>query len=119
MSVWHRHQADVHAEQWRVEVESRVDEQEARLEAKEAVVDLVPEILERLGPITISKPQQQRVKALVQKLHEATGKHQASIYSEFYEAFRVPRYQELLSEDFNQAVQWFEIQIQRASNKKG
>ena len=35
MSVWHRHRADQHAQKWRDEVDTRIEEQEARIEARE------------------------------------------------------------------------------------
>ena len=43
MSVWHRHQADQHAQAWRDEVDARIEEQEFRIEA------------EKLSPISYRK----------------------------------------------------------------
>ncbi len=74
MSVWHRHQADLHVQVWRSEVEARIEEQEARIEAKEAVTDLIPEILDRLGPETLTPQHQRHVQASVKRLHEVSGK---------------------------------------------
>lgn len=121
MSVWHRHQADQHAQAWRTEtqdriteVQDRIQEQEARLEAREAVTDLIPEILDRLGPETISVEQQRQLQAYVRKLHELTGKPYGTIYDELKTVFERPRYQEIRADEWPQVKHWFESQIERA-----
>jgi P22_AR N-terminal domain len=62
MSLWHRYQADQHVQQWRSEVNARLEEQESRIEAKEAVIGLIPEILERLGPEKVNDEQQTNIR---------------------------------------------------------
>jgi len=114
MSVWHRHQADLHAQAWRGEVQGRIEDQEGRLERKEALLDLIPEILDRLGPETISPTQQGQVKGYVKRLHEATGKAYPTIYDDLRLAFGPARYQDLLAEEWPQIETWFLTQIERA-----
>src|SRR5207245_10959239 len=87
MVLWINWQHDI--ERWRSSVEDR-------LESVEAITGLIPEILERLGPPTITPEHQNLVKYYVSQLVKATGKHQATIYSALYTAFQVPRYQERL-----------------------
>jgi hypothetical protein len=117
MSVWHRHQADLHAQAWRNEVQVRIEDQETRIEAKEALIDLIPEILERMGPETISIEQQRQVQAYVRQLHEATSKPYGTIYDDLKTAFDRPRYQELRADEWSQVVNWFRVQLDRAKGK--
>lgn len=117
MSLWHRYQADRHAQAWRAQINGRVEEQEARLESREAVVQLIPEILDRLGPELINLEQQRQVQDLVHQLHEASGKHQGTIYNELKTAFDCPRYQELRADEWPQVKNWFTVQIERAKGK--
>jgi hypothetical protein len=119
MSVWHRHQADLHAQAWRAEVDARMDSQEVRIEAREALTDLIPEILERLGPQTITPEHQRRVQALVGQLAQASGKHRLTIYDDLKTAFSKPRYQDLLEDEWSQVERWFKGQIERAKKKPG
>jgi hypothetical protein len=114
MSQWHRHQADLHAQAWRVEVQEQLDGLQFQLEAEKTVTDLIPEILQRLGPETINTQQQRQVQAYVHQLHLASGKHQATIYDELKTAFDCPRYQELRADEWPQVVAWFKVQLQRA-----
>ena len=118
MSVWHRRQADLHAQAWRTEIHARIEEHEARLEAKEALLHLIPEMLERLGPETISPQQQGLVRGYVKRLHEVSGKPYPTIYDDLRRAFGPARYQDLLASEWPQVEQWFRIQIERASQRK-
>ena len=79
---------------------------------------LLPEILERLGPEKITAQHQQNVQYYVGQLHKATGKHQATIHTELKTAFQVPRYEELLEEDWPKVEHWFRVQIERATQGK-
>lgn len=119
MSVWHRHQADMHAQAWRAEVDARIEDQEARIEAKEALIDLIPEILDRLGPELINTQQQRQVQAYVRQLSEATSRHPATIYDELKTAFDCPRYQELKADEWPQVDRWFKLQLERARHRGG
>ncbi len=50
---------------------------------------LIPEILERLGHEKITSEHQGLVQFYVNKLHEATGKHQNTIHDDLRTAFKV------------------------------
>lgn len=110
---------------WKNTVDTRLEELtdwqgtvESRLEGVEEIVRLVPEILHQLPPATITAKHQQQVKAWVAQLHEVTGKHQMTIYTNLYEAFAVPRYQELLEADWSKVEHWFRVQIEQARQRK-
>ncbi len=67
---------------------------ESRLEGLEAMTRLIPEILERLGPQTLTPAHQKARHPYVKQLHEAIGKPYATIYEDLKLAFAVPRYQD-------------------------
>ena len=117
MSVWHRHQADLHAQAWRAEVDARVEDQEARLEAREAVVQLIPEILDRLGPEKINGSQQTNIRGMVKRLVEISGIPYQSVYWELAQAFQAPRYDEILASQYPAVCQWFKRRIEAASKQ--
>lgn len=108
MVAWIDWQSDI--EQWRGSVESR-------LEGVEAMAGLIPEILERLGPQTLTPQHQQQTKSYVQQLSKATGKHSATIYNDLYMAFSVPRYQDIPESDWGQVERWFRVQLERGRRK--
>ena len=108
MVLWIDWQHDI--EQWRGTIESR-------LEGLEAVTDLIPEILDRLGPQTLTPEHQNLVKYYVEQAVKATGKPRGTIYSRLYTAFSVPRYQELPESKWNQVMNWFKTQIEQGKRK--
>jgi hypothetical protein len=75
MVLWIDWQHDIEA--WRGSVESR-------LEGLEEVTNLIPEILERLGPHTLSSDHQRAVQKYVQQMHELTGKPYSTLYESLY-----------------------------------
>jgi hypothetical protein len=106
--------------QWKAATDTRIDiieewqgDVETRLESHEQVLSLVPEMLERLGPQTITPEHQNLVKYYVEQAVKATGKPRGTIYSRLYTAFSVPRYQELPESEWDQVMKWFKIQIER------
>ncbi|HJT59168.1 MAG TPA: phage antirepressor N-terminal domain-containing protein [Ktedonobacteraceae bacterium] len=119
LAVWALWKARQHAQRWRGGIEEWRGEIESRLEGQEAMSGLLPEILERLGPEKLTPEHQQRIQYYVGKLHEATGKHQATIHAELKTAFKVPRYQEILEDDWPGVENWFRVQIERAQGKPG
>lgn len=102
---------------WRIDVEQWRGTVEERLEGLEAVTDLIPEILERLGPQTITAQHQNQVKWLVSQLCEASGKHRGTIYSDLYTAFSVPKYQDLREDEWDQVTRWFALQMERVRKR--
>ena len=119
MSVWHQLQANQHAQAWRDEVDARVEDQETRLEAKEALTNLIPEILNRLGPARVTKEQQQAIRNMVKRLTELTGVDYQKVYWELAQAFQVPRYDELRESDYSAVEKWFQRRIEAATKKEG
>lgn len=103
---------------WQADVENWRGSVESRLEGVEAMTSLIPEILDRLPPETITPAHQRQIQVYVKQLGDLTGKHPASIYTDLYTAFAVPRYQNLLESDWYAVDQWFKVQIDRARQRK-
>jgi hypothetical protein len=112
--VWARWKADQEAQDWRADVEEWRGSVESQLEGDKAMTGLIPEILERLGPEKLTSEHQQLVQYYVGKLHEATGKHQNTIHTDLKTAFKVPRYQDILEDEWLKVENWFRVQIERA-----
>jgi P22_AR N-terminal domain len=119
MFQWHQWRQDMQT--WRAQtdtklelVEHRQNEFESRMEGVEAVTDLIPEILERLGPETLTTQHQRQVQVCVKQLSQVSGKHSNTIYENLKDAFQVPRYQDLPEAEWPQVEQWFKMQIERA-----
>lgn len=103
--------------EWQVDIEHWRGGVESRLEGLEAITGLIPEILERLGPETLTIEHQRSVQGLVKRLHDATGKPFGTIYDELKTAFDVPRYQEIRENEWEKVLNWFQVQINRAKGK--
>jgi P22_AR N-terminal domain len=110
MAAWYEWQADI--EHWRSSVESR-------LESVEEVTRLVPEILERLGPQTLSAEHQATVQAFVNRLHDLLGRPHAAIYNDVRQAFHVGRYTDLPESRWTEIATWFQERIDRAAPRGG
>lgn len=113
---YYRRMADVL--EWQRDIESWRGSVESRLEGLEAITGLIPEILERLGPEMLTVEHQRSVQSLVKRLHDTTGKPYGTIYDELKTAFDVPRYQEIRENEWSKVLNWFQVQIERASGKK-
>jgi P22_AR N-terminal domain len=108
MVLWIDWQHDIEA--WRGSVESR-------LEGLEEVTNLIPEILERLGPQTLTPDHQRAVQKYVQQLQELSGKPYGMIYESLKAAFGVPRYADIPDQDWQRVVQWFQAQLEPRRKK--
>ncbi len=104
--------------EWKRDVEQWRGGVETRLENLEAITDLIPEILDRLGPETLTVEHQRSLQGMVKRLHDVTSKHPATIYDELKTAFRVPRYQEIPESEWDKVTNWFAAQINRAKGKR-
>ncbi len=118
MALWHRWQADRYMQRWRSDMEGWRESIESRLEGEQAMLALIPEILERLPQQTLTTQHQRAVQVFVRKLVEATGKSSNTIYEDIRTAFDVPRYTELQEADWDQVVSWFQVQLERAKGKQ-
>jgi antirepressor protein len=108
MVLWIDWQHDI--EIWRGSVESR-------LEGLEEVTNLIPEILERLGPQTLTSDRQRKVQKYVQHIHELSGKPYGTLYESLKAAFGVPRYTDILDQDWPRVVQWYRAQLEDRRKK--
>src|SRR5258706_6072217 len=108
MVFWIDWQHDI--EDWRGSVESR-------LEGLEEVTNLIPEILERLGPQTLTPDNQCAVQQYIQQLHELSGKPYGTLYESLKAAFGVPRYAEIPDQEWSRVVLWFRAQLEQWRNK--
>ncbi|WIG59666.1 MAG: hypothetical protein OJF49_002413 [Ktedonobacterales bacterium] len=109
MAVWLEWRADI--EQWR-------DSVETRLESVEEITRLVPEILERLGPQTLSPEHQATVQASANRLHDLTGHSHAMIYNDLRQAFHVGKYSDIPENDWLRVVEWFRVRIAAAEKQR-
>jgi hypothetical protein len=119
LAVWALWKAHQHAQRWRGQVQGQLDSLQTQLESEKAVTDLIPDIITRLGPETITPEHQRRVQALVAQLSQVSGKHRMTIYDDLKTAFNKPRYQDLREDEWGQVERWFVIQIERARKKPG
>ena len=103
--------------EWQMDVEQWRGNIEVRLEGVEAMVGIIPEILDRLGPETLSTQQQRQVQVYVQQLSKATNKPPATIHEELKTAFERRSYRELRADEWPQVVNWFTVQIEKAKKK--
>ena len=108
MLLWINWKRDI--EWWRGNVESR-------LEGLEEVTNLIPEILERLGPQTLTSDHQRAVQKYVQLVHEATGTSYGTTYDQLKTAFGVSRYSDILDLDWPRVVNWFQAQLERGGKQ--
>src|SRR2546427_8011340 len=85
---------------------------ESRLEGLEEVTNLIPEILERLGPHTLTPDHQRAVQKYVQHMHELSGRSYGTVYEGLKAAFGVARYADIPDQDWPRVVQWFRVQLE-------
>lgn len=56
--------------------------------------------------LTINSEQQQQIKQAVNERSYRTGEHYQAIYTKLYEQFKIPRYQDLPANQFEEAIKW-------------
>jgi hypothetical protein len=105
MVAWLEWQADI--ERWR-------DGVEHRLQTLEEGISLLPDILERLGPVPLSPEQQRTVQTSVNRLHTVTGRSHAALYDALRQAFHVGTYKEIPAARWPEVAAWFRAQLDRA-----
>ncbi len=91
----------------------------SRIESLEAGQRLLPEILERLGPQTLSPEHQATVKAMAGQLHEGTGYSFGTIYSDLNAAFHVGRYSDIPDAQWAEVAAWFQTRTASAQKHRG
>ena len=103
--------------EWQMDVDQWRGSVESRLEGVEAMTGLIPEILERLGPQTLTPAHQRQVQALAHQLSQLTKKSYATIYDDLKTAFSVAKYSDVPEDQWAQLEQWFKVQIERATKR--
>jgi len=115
LADWHEYYVRMAAIiEWQMEVEHWRGGVEGRLEGLEAII---PDILDRLPPPTLTPEHQQQVQAFVHQLHEASGKPYGTIYNDLKTAFAVAKYDQIPEGEWNKVAHWFQVQIQRAKKR--
>ncbi len=122
MAQLYRHQAQLESRLRIVEAtsqdhEDQLGELHSRMESNEALLRMVPELLERLGPERLTPEHQATVKALVGSLHEIGGYAYATIYADLNTAFHVGKYSDILESEWAQVEHWFKVRTEAAKKK--
>lgn len=115
MVEWIEWQADV--ERWQAETNQRLDGLQSEVESLHEVVRLVPELLERMGPATLTPEHQNSVQALAKRLHEVGGFSFATIYSDLNATFHVGRYEQMPESAWEDVARWFTTRIHSAERR--
>jgi antirepressor protein len=116
MITWLEWQADVAA--WQKDTDKRLDGLEGEVESLHEVVRLVPELLERMGPATLSPEHMHSIQALAKRLHEVGGFSFATIYSELNAAFHVGKYDQIPDASWDEVAQWFATRIHAVERRR-
>ena len=102
MSVFLQWQIDM--VEWREDIDDRVGNLET----------MTRRILKQIGPPRITSEQQNLIQFYVSQLHQATGKHQQTIFAALKTRFHVPRYDEIPESEWSHVKDWF---VQQFPNK--
>lgn len=116
MVTWLDWQTDIAA--WQKDTNNRLDGLESEVESIHEVVRLVPELLERMGPATLSPEHMRSVQALAKRLHEIGGFTFASIYGELNDAFHVGKYDQIPEASWEEVNRWFATRINAAERRR-
>ncbi|WIG59595.1 MAG: hypothetical protein OJF49_002342 [Ktedonobacterales bacterium] len=119
LSAWRAyHQGMLAYIDWQADIERWRGSVESRLESVEEITRLVPEILDRLGPQTLTPEHQATVKASARRLSELTGSAYATIYGELNEAFHVGKYSDIAENEWLRVASWFRARIAAAEQRR-
>jgi hypothetical protein len=99
-------------------VDARLDGLQDEVESLHEVVRLVPEILERLGPQTLSPEHQSTTQEMVKRLHDLTGYAFSTIYTDLNRSFRVGKYSDIPDARWPDVAQWFNTRIAAAERHR-
>ena len=105
-------QIDTAAQTQRIRRTEAIAEDLVFAQVEEEVTNLIPEILERLGPQTLTSDHQRTLQRYVQHMHELTGKPYGAIYESLKTAFVVPKYADIPDQKWPRVVQWFRAQVE-------
>lgn len=116
MVAWLDWQADITA--WQKDTNNRIDGLQSEVESLHEVVRLVPELLERMGPATLSPEHMGSVQALAKRLHEVGGFSFATIYGDLNAAFHVGKYDQISDASWEDVARWFATRINAAERHR-
>jgi hypothetical protein len=103
---------------WQQRVESRQDEVDERMESVEQVIRLVPDLIERLGPQTLTPEHQRTVQNAAKRLHDVGGYAFGTVYTDLGAYFRVAKYDQIPESRWSEVVEWFRVRIQAAEQRQ-
>jgi BRO family protein len=92
------------------EHDAQLGEVFSRVESLEAAQHLLPELLERLGPQTLTPAHQAAVRAGVARLHDA-GMTYGAVYAELGRAFSVAAYKDIPEARWDEVAIWFQERL--------
>ncbi|MGH2515473.1 MAG: hypothetical protein ACRDHP_07440, partial [Ktedonobacterales bacterium] len=99
--------------------EEQIGELHSRMESLEEGTRMLPELLLRLGPQTLTSEHQATVKAMTKRLHDLAGFAYATVYGELNEAFRVARYNDIPDARWEEVAAWLTVRINAAERRRG
>lgn len=104
---------------WQEDIETWRGTVESRLEGVEELARIVPELLDRLGPQTLTAEHQRTIQNLAKRLHDMTGYAYSTIYGELIGDFHVPRYTEIAEARWEEVGAWFQVRFDAAQKRSG
>jgi hypothetical protein len=116
MIAWLDWQTDMAA--WRSDTDARLDTLHSEVESLHEVVRLVPELLERMGPATLSPEHQATVQAMAKRLHDVSGYAFSTIYADLNQSFRVGKYSDIPDASWQDIAAWFSARIAAADRRR-
>jgi hypothetical protein len=120
---YHEQMVDVYRHQVMIEarlvvVDERLDSMQDELESLHTAVSILPELLERLGPQTLSPEHQSTTQEMVKRLHDLTGYAFSTIYTDLNRSFRVGKYSDIPDARWPDVAQWFNTRIAAAERRR-
>src|SRR5260370_22862852 len=101
-----------------VEHDEQIGELHSRMESLEEGQRLLPELLARLGPQTLTPEHQATVKAMTTRLHEVGGLANGTIYSDLNAAFHVGKYNDIAEAQWGEVARWLQTRIAAAERRR-
>src|SRR5579883_3365572 len=114
-----------HVESYVYSLAAEIDEQhrelwdmQGRVESLEEGQRLLPELLERLGPQTLTPAHQAEVRRLTLELQDLTGMQFNMIYGDLKAAFHVAVYRDIPEARWDEVAQWFAVRLSAARKNR-
>jgi BRO family, N-terminal domain len=123
LAVLYRRQAAYEAHLARLDerldqYEDSIGELHSRMESLEEGQRLLPELLERLGPQTLTPEHQATVKAVAGRLHDLAGYSFAAIYGDLNAAFHVGKYSDIPDALWTEVAEWLQRRVDAAERQR-